>query len=130
MSTAYKPEGYTSLAPYLVVEGARQVIEFLVTVFDAERLRMIDAPDGRLMHGEVRIDDTVVMLGDPGAGAQRSPAHLHVYVADVDAVYRKALANGAEPVQAPVKKDDPDKRGGFKDPSGTTWWVATQMGEG
>jgi uncharacterized glyoxalase superfamily protein PhnB len=49
-------------------------------------------------------------------------------VADVDAAYQRALAAGAESVQAPVKKDDPDKRGGVKDPGGTTWWIATQVG--
>jgi uncharacterized glyoxalase superfamily protein PhnB len=55
-------------------------------------------------------------------------AHIHVYVPDVDATYAKALQNGATSVQAPVQKQDEDKRGGFKDAWGTTWWVATKQG--
>ncbi|HST45626.1 MAG TPA: hypothetical protein VLK29_10440, partial [Luteimonas sp.] len=55
--------------------------------------------------------------------------HVHVYVADVDAVYARALAAGATAVQAPVQKGDADRRGGFRDAGGTTWWVATQIAD-
>lgn len=55
------------------------------------------------------------------------PVNVHVYVPDVDATYARALAAGAESVQEPVKKDDPDKRGGVKDLGGTTWWIATKV---
>ena len=124
---SYKPARYTSAAPYLIVNGARQTIDFLVRVFDAEPLRMIPRDDGTLKHGEVRIDDTVVMVADPVEGWPPQPSHVHVYVADVDVTFARALAAGAEAVQAPVKKDDADKRGGFMDAGGTTWWVGTQV---
>ena len=124
----YKPDRYTSLAPYLTLDDARRTIEFLVDVFGAERLRMITAGDGRLVHGELRIDDTVLMLADSLAGWPAVASHVHVYVPDVDAVYRRAMAAGATPVQEPAKKDDEDRRGGFRDPGGTTWWVATRIG--
>jgi PhnB protein len=55
------------------------------------------------------------------------PAHVHIYVADVDAIYRRALAAGAKSIAEPAKKDDADKRGGVQDPGGTTWWLATQV---
>jgi uncharacterized glyoxalase superfamily protein PhnB len=55
------------------------------------------------------------------------PTHVHVYVPDVDDTWRRAIAAGASEVQAPVKKDDEDKRGGFKDAGGTTWWVGTKV---
>ncbi|MGE0797792.1 MAG: VOC family protein [Lautropia sp.] len=126
MSRSYKPDGYTSVAPYLVVDGASRLIDFLVQVFGAERLRMVPGEAGRLRHGEVRIDDTVVMIADALPGWPALESHLHVYVADVDATFGRALAAGAESVQAPMKKDDPDRRGGFKGPGGVTWWVATQ----
>ncbi len=61
-------------------------------------------------------------------GTPPVPSHVHVYVADVDAAYRRALEAGAMPVQEPVKKDDEDKRGGVKDAGGTTWWIATRLG--
>jgi PhnB protein len=127
MSAPYKPAGYTSVAPYLVVKGAAQTIEFLVRVFGAERLREHFGANGRYLHAEVRIDDTVVMLADSADEWDAAPSHVHIYVKDVDAVYRAALEAGATSVQEPVKKQDQDKRGGFKDAGGTTWWVGTQV---
>lgn len=128
MSDDYKPAGYTSVAPYLMVDDARRVIEFLKATFDAEELRRSDDPDGRVMHAEVRIGDTVIMMSDGNAEYPPFPVWLHVYVPDVDATWRRALAAGGEPVQEPVRKDDPDRRGGVRDPSGNTWWIATQEG--
>lgn len=125
--TAYKPEQYTSVAPYLLVNGAAETVDFLVRVFDAERLRIVPGEDGRLRHAEVRIDDTVVMLADAVEGYEAVPTHVHVYVPDVDATYRRALEAGAIGVQEPQQKADADKRGGFQDAGGTTWWVATQL---
>jgi uncharacterized glyoxalase superfamily protein PhnB len=128
MPQPYKPTGYTSVAPYLIVNGAAHTIEFLTQVFDAVPLRRFDDPSGKVMHAEVRIDDTVLMLADSAEGWPANPSNVHIYVPDVDATYQRALAAGAEPVQMPAQKDDPDKRGGVKDAGGTTWWIATQVG--
>lgn len=124
---AWKPEGYTSVAPYLVVYGAQRTIEFLVAVFDAEPLRMHPVGEGRLGHAEVRIDDTVLMLADAADGWPAIPSHVHLYVPKVDATWARALAAGADPVQAPEEKGDGDRRGGFRDAGGTTWWISTQV---
>jgi uncharacterized glyoxalase superfamily protein PhnB len=124
----YKPEGYTSVTPYLIVDGAAGTIDFLVRAFDAVELRRFPAPGGGVLHAEVRIDDTVVMLADATASWPPVPTHVHVYVPDVDVSYRRALAAGATAVQEPVQKDDPDKRGGVQDAGGTTWWIATMVG--
>lgn len=123
----YKPQGYTSVAPYLLVDGAEGTIDFLVRVFGAERLRRFDAPDGKVRHAEVRIDDTVVMVADAVEGWPSVPANVHVYVPDVDATWREAIAAGGTPVQEPMKKDDEDRRGGVKDAGGTTWWISTKV---
>jgi PhnB protein len=127
MDSSYKPEGYTSVSPYLIVDGAAATIEFLVRVFGARELRHFPAQGGKVMHAEVRIDDTVVMVADSAEGWPPVPAHVHVYVADVDDTYARALEAGATSVQEPVKKDDADKRGGVKDAGGTTWWIATKV---
>jgi uncharacterized glyoxalase superfamily protein PhnB len=126
MSVAYKPDGYTTVSPYLVVDGAAGTIDFLRRVLDAVELTRIPAPDGAILHAEMRIGDTVVMLADGKPGWPAMAAHVHVYVPDVDATYRRALDAGAASVQAPVQKGDPDKRGGVRDAGGTTWWVATK----
>ena len=124
---AYKPEGYTSVAPYLIVDGADRTIDFLIKAFGAVELRRFPAPDGGVMHAEVRIDDTVIMLGDSGPEYPAIPAHVHVYVPDVDAAYQKALEAGASSVRPPEQKGDDDRRGGVKDAGGTTWWIGTVM---
>ena len=124
MSTRYKPEHYTSVSPYLVVKGASNTIDFLKQVFDAIELRRYQSPDGRVMHAEVKLDDSVIMISE---GWHAAPAHIHVYVKDVDSTYKRALDAGAESVQVPVQKEDEDKRGGVKDSGGTTWWISTQV---
>lgn len=127
MFHSYKPNGYTSVSPYLIVDGASRTLEFLVQVFGAVELRRFADPSGKIMHAELRIDDTVVMLADSAEAWPPISSHVHIYVADVDATYRRALGAGAVSVQEPVKKDDADKRGGVKDAGGTTWWIATQV---
>lgn len=127
MTRPYKPDGYPSVSPYLIVSDAGATIDFLVRALGAVELRRYPDPSGRLMHAEVRLDDSVIMMGDSAPEWPAQPAHVHVYVPDVDAAYQRALDAGATSVQAPVKKDDDDKRGGVKDPGGTTWWLATKV---
>jgi uncharacterized glyoxalase superfamily protein PhnB len=128
VSPAHKPDGYTTVSPYLIVDGAGRTIDFIVRALDGKELRRFANPDGRIMHAEVRIGDSVIMLGDTGENWPPVPAHVHVYVPDVDATYRRALAAGATSLQEPVQKQDEDKRGGVKDAGGTTWWISTRIG--
>jgi uncharacterized glyoxalase superfamily protein PhnB len=130
MNETYKPEGWTTVSPYLIVSGADATIEFLKRVFGAVEVRRVPGEDGRVVHAEVRIEDTIVMLAD--ASPPDWPANassVHVYVRDVDATYRKALAAGAVSLQEPAKRDDPDRRGGVRDSGGTSWWIATKVEE-
>ena len=127
MNKTFKPEGYASLSPYLVVDGAQKLIDFLLATFGAKVTRRFVNDDGSLMHGEIMIDDTVVMLSDASESYPAFPVWLHVYVPDVAATYEKALAAGGISVQEPVQKDDPDLRAGVQDPTGNTWWLATQV---
>jgi PhnB protein len=128
MATTWKPENYNSVSVYIVADNAQQVIDFLKKTFDASPLRRFDSPDGKIMHAEVRINDTVVMIANAGGAYPAFPVWLHVYVPDAQATYKKALAAGGVSVQEPVHKPrDPDLRGGVKDPCGNTWWISTQM---
>ena len=121
----YKPQGYTSLSPYLIVDDAQATLDFIKAVFDVEPHATHPGPDGSIAHAEVWIDDTVLMFGqwkDSGA-----VAHVHVYVPDVHESFERARRAGGKSVQEPVQKDDPDLRGGIVDPSGTTWWLSTRQ---
>lgn len=124
----WKPASYTSVSPYLVVSGAQRVIDFVQAVFGATVLRRFDRPDGSIVHAEVRIDDSVVMLGEAGDGYAPIPSMLHVYVADVDRAFERAIAAGATVVEAPrAHEGEPDKRGMVTDPCGNSWAISTQM---
>lgn len=126
--SAHKPARYSTVSPYLVVDGVDATIDFLKRVFGAIELRRFPGQAGKIMHAEVRIDDSVIMLADPVSPDWPAiSSHVHVYVQDVDAIYRKALEAGATSVQEPIKKQDEDKRGGVRDGGGTTWWIATKM---
>ncbi len=127
MIRPWKPAGYNSVSPYLTVSDAKASLAFLEAVFSAKRLRLLFRPDGSLMHGEMQIDDTVVMLSEATSTWPGVPAHVHIYVDDVDATYQRALAAGGTSIMAPSQKDDEDKRGGVQDAGGTTWWIATQV---
>jgi PhnB protein len=128
MTASSKPAGYSAVSPYLVINGAQRVVDFLKQAFDATELRRYDMPDGSIMHVAVKIDDTVVMLADASEQYPAFPSWMHVYVPDVDAAYRRALAAGGVAVEEPKQRPgDPDRRGGVKDPGGNTWWVSTQV---
>ena len=128
MTTTWKPENYNSVSVYIVTDNAQRVIDFLKKTFDAADLRRFDNPDGKIMHAEVRISDTIEMIAEAGGAYPAFPACLHVYVPDAQATYKKALSAGGVSVQEPVhKQGDPDLRGGVKDLSGNTWWISTQM---
>ncbi len=127
MAVKPRPDGYHSVTPYLVVDGAASVIDFLKEVFNAQEVMRLAAPQGRIGHAEMRIGDLVVMLGDAHDGHKPMQAMLHVYVDDADATYQRAVAAGAPSVQAPTDQFYGDRSGGVKDPCGNLWWIATHI---
>lgn len=127
MSVSWKPEGYSTVSPYLVVPNAQCLIEFLREAFDAKVLRRFDRPDGSIMHVELRMNDTIVMIADATKTWTETVTQLHLYVQDAESTYQRALQAGGLSVLKPTRKEgDPDRRGGVKDPAGNTWWIATQ----
>jgi PhnB protein len=127
MSNSFKPTGYNSVSPYFIIDGAQRFIDLLKTIFDAKELRRYDMPDGTVMHAEIQVDDSVIMLGNSSEKFPPVPVVIHVYVPDVDAVFQKALDAGCESMQAPKEQEgDPDRRGTFKDFGGNVWSIGTQ----
>jgi PhnB protein len=129
------PDDYPQLTPYICVDGADEAIDFYKKVFGArERMRM-PGPDGKIGHAEVQIGGSVLMLSDeaPEFGAQApkrfggTPVTLSVYVEDVDAVFKKALAAGSKQLRAVENQFYGDRSGQFEDPFGHKWSVATHV---
>ncbi|MDF2455189.1 MAG: Glyoxalase family protein [Cytophagaceae bacterium] len=129
MATPFKPEGYNSVSPYFIVEGAQKLIDLLKQVFNATELRRYDTPDGKVMHAEMKVYDSVIMLGSASEQYPALSLVVHVYVPNVDEVFEKAIKAGCVSIEEPKQKGDPDKRGTFKDFAGNMWSVATQQGE-
>jgi uncharacterized glyoxalase superfamily protein PhnB len=127
MAVNPKPDGYHAVTPYLVVDGAARLIDFLEEVFDAEQVERLDAPGGRIGHAQVRIGDSVVMLGDAGGEHLPMQMMLYVYVNDVDATFQRAIAAGGVSLQPPADQFYGDRSGGVKDPFGNIWWIATHI---
>jgi uncharacterized glyoxalase superfamily protein PhnB len=128
MSKEYKPVGYNSVSPYLVVKGAQKMIDILKTIFNAKEFRRYDMPDGTIMHAEVQIEDSVIMIADSSDKYPPNQHLLHVYVSDVDEIFKKALSIGCEAEEHPKERDgDPDRRGSFKDFAGNSWAIGTQL---
>src|SRR5262245_19345662 len=120
------PEGFRSITPYLIVTRASELIEFVKQAFGAtEILRTTGSAGG--LHAEVRVGDSMVMIGGAAAMTQETPASLHLYVPDADAVYRRALEAGAESLYEPVDQVYGDREAGVKDPAGSVWYIATHM---
>jgi PhnB protein len=120
------PKGYHSVTPYLVVQGVANLIDFLKQAFDAENFEKISGEDGSIMHAEVRIGDSVVMMGEAGGEWKPMPSWLYLYVTDADAVYSKAIQAGATSISEPKDEFYGDRTGSVKDPSGNCWTIATR----
>jgi uncharacterized glyoxalase superfamily protein PhnB len=126
MSVKPIPESYRTVTPHLSVPRVAQLIEFLKKAFDAEEIHPpFKGPDGRIMHAEVRIGDSIVMMGEPPENAPNMPACLYLYVADTDTVYRRAIQAGATSIREPADQFYGDRSGGVSDPCGNAWWIAT-----
>jgi PhnB protein len=121
------PEGYHSVTPYLVVKGAAALIDFLKQAFDANEFVRMARPDGTIQHAEVRIGDSVVMIGEATSPWEPMPTMLYLYAGDVDAIYQRALKTGATSVQAPADQFYGDRTAAVKDPSGNFWYIATHV---
>lgn len=125
---SWKPNGYNSASPYLISHEPEKLIQFIKSTFDAIELRRINHPDGALMHLELRIDDTVIMIGGGKSKIGEFKSLIHVYVPNVDQSYAKAIKLGAKEINPPDQKPkDSDRRGTFEDPCGNVWSVATQI---
>ena len=126
------PEGYHTVSPFMIVDGAQKVLNFLIATFDAEVRSLTKAPanaDGSrpIMNVEVRVGTSMIMLADARENVPPMPTMLYIYVEDVDAVHAKAIAAGGEEIMPPTDMFYGDRHGGVMDSAGNTWWIASHI---
>jgi uncharacterized glyoxalase superfamily protein PhnB len=120
------PKGFGTVTPFLTVTDAAKLIDFLQQAFAAQVHFRMDAPDGSVRHAEVKIGDSMVMIGQVAAG-QEMHSMLHLYVPETDTLYRAALAAGATSIREPADQFYGDRSAGVRDQWGNQWWIATHM---
>ena len=129
------PKGYHSVTPNLFVAGAAKAIDFYKKALGAEEVMRFPAPDGTIMHAEIRIGDSIIMLGDemPDQGGRGpksiggTPVSFFVYGENVDAAWKRAVDAGAKPVVPLADQFWGDRTGCLEDPFGHQWWLAQHV---
>jgi uncharacterized glyoxalase superfamily protein PhnB len=120
------PEGYHALTPYLVVQGVEKLLEFVQQAFNATVTHCSKRPDGMIMHADVMIGNSHMMMGEAPDPTKVFPCMMYMYVEDTDATYERAIKAGAVSVQPPADQFYGDRNACVTDPVGNQWWFATQ----
>lgn len=121
------PDGYHTVTPYLTVDDAALQIDFLKSAFNARVKYEMKDDKGNIRHAEVIIGDSVLMIGQTRDEWKPRPMTFYLYVPDVDALYKTALAAGAKSLQEVTTQFYGDRSGGVEDPQGNYWWIATHV---
>jgi uncharacterized glyoxalase superfamily protein PhnB len=122
------PPGYHTITPYLIVSGLPGTIAFLEKVFDAKTtVAPMRRPDGTIMHTELQIGDSRIMMAEATEQWKPMPASIFLYVTNCDASYKRALEGGASSLMEPADQFYGDRMGGVLDLAGNQWWVATHI---
>jgi uncharacterized glyoxalase superfamily protein PhnB len=120
-------DGFHAITPYLLANGASRLIEFVCAAFGGEVTGQKERPDGAIMHAELRVGDSMLMLGEASDQFGPMPASIYLYVPDCDTVYHRALSSGGVSVFPLMTLPSGERYGGVKDPCGNIWWVATHV---
>jgi PhnB protein len=130
------PAGFHTVTPQLTVDNATQALDWYKRALGAEEVMRAPGPDGKIMHAEIRIGNSLIMLNDEMGGARSakalggSPASLWLYVEDCDALFNRAVAAGARVSPGPMGQLQDqfwgDRSGTFTDPHGYQWTIATR----
>lgn len=127
MTVKFIPDGFHAVTPYLTVQGANQLLEFMKTAFDAEEVLCMKQPDGTIKHAAVKIGDSMVEMSEAKGEWTPMPGAIHLYVSDADAVYQRSLQSGATSLQEPTDMYYGERGAAVKDPVGNHWYIATHV---
>jgi len=121
------PEGFHTITPYLIVKGADQLINFLKKAFKAKEISKMKMPDGTIGHAQLKIGDSLIMMGEASSQWKPMPGSIYLYVDDVDNAYKLAIKAGGKSLREPTTEFYGDRSGGVEDPTGNQWWISTRV---
>ena len=124
------PPGFTTVFPYIFAKDARAYIDFLRDGLGGEVSGVHDNPDGTLANGQIRFNDTTVMVSEATGDNPASQATYYIYVADADAAMAKAVAAGGGQMMEVADRPYGDRQGGLRDPQGNIWWISQRLEAG
>jgi uncharacterized glyoxalase superfamily protein PhnB len=125
MAVSPIPPGCHTITPYLLVKGAAAVLDFAKKAFAAEETFRLALADGTIMHAQMKIGDSMLMLAEAQGAHAPFPAMLYLYVPDVDAMYASAIQAGGVSLRPPTDEFYGDRACGVQDAAGNQWWIAT-----
>jgi uncharacterized glyoxalase superfamily protein PhnB len=120
-------DGFRTITPYLFAQNASRLIDFISLAFGASEIYRKERPDGAITHAEMRLGDSMLMLGEATDQFGPMPTSIYLYVADSDGVYHQALKAGGLSVFPIMTLPNGERYGGVKDPFGNIWWIATHV---
>ena len=120
-------KGFRAVTPYLFAQNAWRLIDFIAKAFGGSEVYRKERPDGAIIHAEIRIGDSMLMLGEATPQLGAMPTSIYLYVADSDSVYHKALEAGGVSVFPIMTLPNGERYGGVKDVCGNIWWIATHV---
>ena len=122
------PDGYHTVTPYILVQGAEKLIDFLKSAFDAKETFRMSMPGGAIGHAEIKLGDSVIMLSEAQGGENKPmPTGIYLYVQDCDTTYKRALEAGATSIMQPTDQFYGDRSANIKDQFGNHWYIATHI---
>src|SRR6266446_7694862 len=121
------PEGYHTLTPFMMVKQADKLLDFIKTAFGATVESLHKSPDGHIMHADLQVGDSRLMLAEATDKYPAMPTMIYLYTEDCDGTYQKAIQAGGTSLREPTTEFYGDRSCGIKDVSGNQWWIATHV---
>ncbi len=121
------PEGFHTVTPYLIVDDAQGLMEFITNAFDGKVTFVMKRDDNKIMHATMSIGNSTVMISDTMEGMEAQRGMLYLYLEDADKVFKKAIEAKASAVREPITEFYGDRAGAVKDAWNNVWWIATHV---
>ena len=128
MNEAYIPEGYAQVTPFLTVDGANKLLNFLIRVFDAQIMDKTERSDGKLAHATVRIGNSTIELAEATDQFDAMKSAVHIFVPNVDEIHQRAIQNGGQELHGPMEMEYGERASAIQDMAGNHWYIATHQG--